>query len=483
VERSSAKGFLRAEVELVHDDQADRIRFAHWEVALPPGFLKDHVDLRDVLCRIAPASSVEQSSESAGVIALLDAQGCFASEGALEQCTLQQLRRIFDRLKSAWYAEYYSHPLWDRLRSGRATRNELLAWVVHNYHVSRIAGGAAARCASRPYARRLRDRFLQDTFEEYWHSDAYYFVKHPSLNIRDEDIKRYVPLAGSRAFELHTLQVADRDDLAHLLIAYFQESSVAFYDDCVDFYDAVERAYDLPGFFEPWKAHMRLDLSEGHAQGLATLFDCEEVITPDRQISALRGAWIAFRFLYHSLDHVQEQARINGTLDLRSPRSIDVRSAPASERTGADGLSSEKIRGDLARCAFAGSLACLGRAADHDVLMMLGRLCRDLERGQESNWLESTRSIWVEAIGHQIAECSSEPARVANILMALNARCGEYGVRLFDTGTMSCIDRLRHLGTIHPGDGSTFAVDAHHARSFLDCAFTGDAIDNRAYQP
>jgi len=81
------------------------------------------------------------------VLRLLRGQGCLSapvknlydSEAVLE---------IFNAVSLDWYREYYEHSLWSRLRSGVSSRNQLVAWLIHNYHVSVNAGITHARIAS-----------------------------------------------------------------------------------------------------------------------------------------------------------------------------------------------------------------------------------------------------------------------------------------------------------------------------------------------
>lgn len=474
-------GWLRPEVQITSGEEADCIRFAHWEVRLPRGALGD----RDLLTLLKPASPVacrHDEPEVAGLLALLDAQGCFQRSESPSPCSMQELGRRFDRLRSAWHSEYYAHPLWLRLRSGEASRNELLAWVIHNYHISRVAGAAAARCASRPYGPEFRQRFLEDTLDEYWHVDAYYFVRHAGLTVRDEDVKNYVPLAGSRAFELLALQVADRYPLGHLLIAYFQESTAVFVEDCVSFYGEVERAYDLPGFFDPWVAHMRLDIDQGHAKGLSELFDNQHIVAPDEQSEAFRCAYLAYSFLRASLDQILEQTRGDDSLEFRTPSQfigIECQSASPVSHDYQDRLTLE-----LSSSALQATLCCLGRTLDHDAVMALGRLCRILAPSRTDGWLGRKMSIWTEAIGLLLQERAVDPVSLALLLRTLEARCRSRGFRCLPRDAVTVIDRIL-ANNNRTGDAANvdLAVDARRIGEFLDLAHESPLIVEAAYTP
>src|SRR6185503_20799475 len=115
------------------------------------------------------------------LVTLLDAQGCFLPEPASD--SLADALAAFLPLRSVMYADYYSHPLWTRLRDGAATAGELTTWAVHNYHVSRSAGAIAARRSVRSHDDGLQPFFREDALEEYWHCDAFYFVDGPGVTL------------------------------------------------------------------------------------------------------------------------------------------------------------------------------------------------------------------------------------------------------------------------------------------------------------
>lgn len=477
------QGWIRAEVQVLTDSSADRIAFSHWEVALPAGFIAAHPDLQQILRGHAPACSVASDSQAGRVLTLLRAQGCFTELAPDAPCTRRELRRHFDKLRSLWYANYYAHPIWARLRSGLATRNELLAWVAHNYHVSRVAGPVAARCAIAMHPGAYRDRFLDDAFEEFWHADAFYFVRHPSFSVSDEHIKAYVPLPATRAFELHTLQTAEHDPLGHTLIAYFQESTVHFFDDCANFYAAVEQAYGLEDFFEPWKAHMQVDLKEGHAAGVAALLESEELIPAAERDLALRAAWIGYRYLYEALDDILRQARAGDELDLREPEQAGGR-VPLDTlplRRTSDELA--VLGEDLLSCLLSGALAVLAHSLDHDELTAAGSLARAIRGAlpEGDSWRRPPRSLWMEALQNQLREnrdgasfsyCSQK------LLAHWQARAGLDPLELYLAAP------LRRLNDAVGATRLTTSsyIDAAAAVQFLDRALDAPLLDAAAWQ-
>lgn len=126
--------------------------------------------------------------------------------------------------------------------------------------------------AARASHGRLQAFYRKDALEEFWHCDAFYFVDQPSLALDSERVKAHVPLPASTAFEDIALSAADRDWLGHLLIAYFQESSLIFRSDSEEFYDSAESNNGLRGFIGGWRRHMSLDFEHRHADGLSHFF-------------------------------------------------------------------------------------------------------------------------------------------------------------------------------------------------------------------
>jgi hypothetical protein len=414
------------------------ITHAHWQISVPSLFLVSHPQLEQVLTRRKPRAELPPHPDYDGFIRLLEAQGCFTSLERKAAYSLGEARELFDPLRSMWYARYYAHSLWERLRTGTATRNAILAWVIHNYHISRAAGVVGARIAAKAPDPSWRAFFRQDTLEEYWHCDAYYFVRHPELRVDDAAVKTYVPLPSSLAFEAHTLQLAERSPLAHLLVAYFQESSIAFYDDCLAFYRAVEREYGLTGFFGTWQQHMRLDQDHGHAVDLAGLFDTAMSVSATALDAAIAEAWLANWFLCRALDDIEAEALPDGSVRLRPPvaggRLTPSRSSLEAGYRGGQWpggsllglckwviaerpLTSPTVPLVPADEAVVGSALVeaayesLSRARDHEQILHLGHLCRGLkESGIGGGEAGGFSSPWAVATAALIREAAVHPA-------------------------------------------------------------------------
>jgi thiaminase len=314
------QGRLRDAVRVSAVGEEVIVQHRFLELALPRAWVDETPEIQAILVReIGVDALVSQDKQVNGVVEFLKLQDCFFHSRAKAEYSLREIREIFEPIALDWYARYYNHPLWNRLRRGELNLNGFVAWVLHNYHVSRAAGKSSARCAVVFPKRELRKFFRADVLEEYWHCDSFYFVYHPALAITDAELKNCVPLPASLAFEQHTTTLAETDWLAYLLVSYFQESSIQFYADCQDFYREVESAYQLPGFFKSWTAHIRLDFDHGHADNFTEILSSSDTVSHEHFARSLAAAWFAFSFLYSALDQVESEAAKHSAVTLRNP--------------------------------------------------------------------------------------------------------------------------------------------------------------------
>jgi len=427
-----APGALRDDVRVVFADKAVRIAYALWEVSLPADWVAAHADVAAFLNGQGTRDELSQDIEVASVVTLLEAQGCLVAPPLADAVSLCALRARFDALRSNWYAAYYAHPLWDRLRTGEASRNELVAYLLHNYHISRAAGAVAARMATRGPAE-WRDFFAHDAASEYSHCDTYYLVQSAPLGCSPDALKTYVPLPSSTAFEQLTLAAAERDPIAHLLIAYLQESSVMFRADTDVFYADVERAYGLDGFFRPWQAHIAIDLVEEHARGIATLFDRDHTVSGNDAACGLATAWAAFHFLCSSLDDVVAERRPDDAIVLRRPL------MPKARYVGSEVAGFAEASPDIVRCAARtrdtryltseiarSALAALAVGRSHDEILIAGDVHEALRAHPPAAALPA--SPWTVALANFLAESAIRPLEWAALLDLVLCRLASFGI-------------------------------------------------------
>jgi hypothetical protein len=389
---------FRPEVTVETAVDSAEVGFAHWNTRVPLG----SPEPSDAFRRLLVERCVDPSGLSVGeqaFVSLLRAQGCFLPQvGA--QCEPGVVIDYFRPLKSHLYAEYQAHPLWERIRRGDATRGELTAWVIQNYHISRSAGPIAARMSVRASRHELREFFREDALEEYWHCDAFYFVDGLDISVAPEQIKTYVSLPSSTAFEDLALLTAEQDWLGHLLIAYFQESSIIFRSDTEEFYDLVEQQYGLQGLFRGWRRHMTLDIDEGHADGLARVFSAGPVVTLQEMQRSFRRVQLAHFYLSSALDQVAHQpADVLEAVRCRLPVALD-------EKQFSPRALSARDTEDLLHALREASFRALAFAKKHDEMIAAGRLAADLGTLTLDGDIDrfASSNPWTVAAGNFIVE-------------------------------------------------------------------------------
>jgi hypothetical protein len=371
---------FRPEVEVSLGEGGLRLAFAFWEVDLPAPVLDSAPELRR-LGRERRLSRSTLGPAGRSVAALLEAQGCFLP-ALSATIPLASVPTVLKPIRSALYAQYYRHELWNGLRTATAGQQAFNAWVVHNYHVSRSAGPIAARFACHGGEPAWRESFRQDALEEFWHCDRFYFAGDDALG--SVSMKAEFPLPSSMAFEELGLRTAEEDWLGHLLIAWFQESSVMFQEGANRFYDAVERNYQIGPYFAGWRQHMRLDDEHAHAGRLERLFELPKSITHEQLRRALRRMQLAHYFLTTALDEIAGIRPESGELGVEHHRALFASLAEASLR----GLSS---------------------AAGHRDVMAAGQLHQALDRfaapgaqalEEPDPWLTAVRNFLLERACH-----------------------------------------------------------------------------------
>jgi hypothetical protein len=314
------QGFLRQSVEV--SEFGDVVSLAHpcWKLDLPLQWVSSVPDVEKFLHRRLTVSQVvSPRTETGNLLRLLEAQGCLTFMDDVESYSLQEIRPLFTAIRNEWYGVYYRHPIWNLLRKGSLSKNGLVTWLIYNYFLSRSAGNSSARFATRSRNPAFGRAFYRETLEEYSHFSDYYFVRHAQLNLPDAAVDRYVQLPASLAFCQQMLRMAETDWLAYILIAFFQESTIQFSDDCKAFYNEVENSYGIKHLFDPWWKHIELDIEFTHAKKLEKIFESDQRVSTSEVIRSLTSAWIAFRFLVLALDQIIIEGQRGASVLLRSP--------------------------------------------------------------------------------------------------------------------------------------------------------------------
>jgi hypothetical protein len=357
---------LRPGVRVTEEGVDICIAFAHWRVSIPLRVLHDDCALANLLAG-HPVHPRDIGVSHTGIIQLLEAQGCFLPTMP-QLLTAKGLLALFQPIRSQLFAQYYAHPVWKRLRSGKATRAELHAWMLHNYHISRCAGPIVARMATHTSEVADKKFFCADVLEEYWHYDAFFRVEECTVGHSHDALQRYVPLPASTAFEDYALQTAEHLPLGHLLINYFQESSIAFAAASNAFYDCVEREYGIAGAFVGWRQHIALDLKHAHVTGLSERFSDTWVVGAQEARNTLRAVHIAHFFLMSALDEIAAHAQVEDALTMRQPENVITRSP-----VGPSGMPPEQAT-YLLRAVKRAVFCALAHAREHAPILALGKI-------------------------------------------------------------------------------------------------------------
>ncbi len=437
------QGFLRSGVDVEHGAEHVTLAAGLRYIDFPKQLVERNPALSSFLRREAARDAL-QSPDLAEAVAVLEAYKCLQPATNQPQYSAAELKEWFSPVAEDWYRRYYQHPVWHKLRTRSLSPSGVITWVIHNYHISRAAGISDARCASSRRSQQLYEAFAKNTLEEYWHCDAFYFVRHEGLTVSDAQVKAYVPTPGSLAFEQLTYQLAETDWLSHSLVTLFQESSIKFYDEARAFYARVESEYNLTGFFDSWVRHMDLDRAYAHVDMVGSVFT-DSTLLPRRSAWRTLGlARAAFEFLYRALDDILEHEAL-GQPCLRLPvqnaaldpqHSALVRDAGVTARRALGpvtpatlttalvdaGLCSppaganqthaadrEYLRQELTRSLFRAA----GRARSHDEIVTFGNLARksfaDPVRPAQAERDYLPRSAWAVALANLFHEISVRP--------------------------------------------------------------------------
>lgn len=451
-------GFLRNGVSVRWSDEAVTLRFGLWSTSLPRDWVNSTLGFAEFLARkVSAGEFLERSKELESVLILLDAQQCLSAEEGRSCFTLREVRELFLPLCMQAYGRYYSHPLWDALRSGTLPRNGFIAWIVHNYHLSRSAGATAARGAVFADRDDVRATFLQSALEEYSHCQDYYFVRHPGLRLPDEEIKTFVSLPSDTAFDQQMFRMAEDDWLGHTLVALFQEMTASYAEQCSDFFRQVEASYDLPGFFKRWEAHIAFDGEHEHAGSFESLLASDETWPAEAVFGSLRNAWFTMEFLTGALDEIVAQGARGTEPPHRRPISGGVCNPSATALFHGpdwDGRPAVRLEAasaaklldvmrasvlpahrlgtpvpdedlDFMRAELSESiLRALGYARSHGEVLLYGRLT-ELAGPSPPRLPLAPRSPYCAAIGNFLREAARQPSALALLLQhALEAGDG-----------------------------------------------------------
>lgn len=432
---------LRDSASVIADGDYFIIEHSIWSIRIPSAIACNNAGSHRLLTE--PAAKVLYNKQDP-ILVLLRAQGCLTYPHKHEYANHEYLE-IFNAASLSWYKSYYSHSIWDRLRKGRASHSELITWILHNYHVSLNAGITHARIADAEPKLSMLHR--KCAIEEYWHADSFYFAKYKGIN--PEEVKDYLPLPSSYAFQIHLRQLARRHPSAYKLISYFQERTIIFSDGAELFYDDVEKAYDMPGLFKGWRKHIEIDKAIGHHGEREQILLCEKTINAPTANMNMYQANIAFEILLCCLEEIEAEEKQGRDYSSRLTSAKGESSTTGFVLTGVTAVATSFLQGlpafmeliqkhlrlgcynnawikhGIAESAF----TALSHARHHDDVMLMGNIAHyfssaitqpidHLPTLQEISFVNHLRELSLSDRGDYIAaiivylsyESSSEPS-------------------------------------------------------------------------
>ncbi len=209
--------------------------------------------------------------EQVGVLAFASRQ----NDGALMSGV--DFHRLHRELCNHWLQDVYTHPLWEKIVSGRASRAQVLGFAFEKYHYIEAAFehmGIAAANATPEMMPHLARHFI----EEYTHGDIY--RKGLRSLFPDDVILRSQPLPSTRALVNYLTESAQRGSFAYYagneLLQMTENEDEGAGGAVSEFYTAMLKHYPYTDrVINAFIAHTKADQKLGHAN--AFLLMCQSV--------------------------------------------------------------------------------------------------------------------------------------------------------------------------------------------------------------
>jgi pyrroloquinoline quinone (PQQ) biosynthesis protein C len=239
--------------------------------------------------------SLTDELKRAGVLALVgpDEEG----PGAMTGREFYDLHR---RYSEHWLIPVYQHPLWDRIVTGRASREQVLGFAFEKYHYIEGAYEHMAIAAANATPA-MMPHLARHFIEEYVHGDIY--RKGLRSLFRDELVVRSQPLPSTRALVNFLSETAARCSFSYYagneLLQMTENTSDEDAGQSVEtFYDAMRRHYPYTDkLIDSFIQHTNADQKLGHESVFAEM--CESV--PPLSRREARDALETTRFMAEHL--------------------------------------------------------------------------------------------------------------------------------------------------------------------------------------
>lgn len=164
-----------------------------------------------------------------------------------------------------WKTRLFSHPLWQQLASGEATRSQFIGWLLESYHFIEGVNDRLALAVAECYDLRIRPLFAHHFVEEYDHA-KFFISALNALGFDEATIISSRPLPGTLAILNFMRQCARRDPLQYAVCSGFLESTGGDRERARTFFAHVAEHYspETEEVVGPLVGHVSLDEAYGH---------------------------------------------------------------------------------------------------------------------------------------------------------------------------------------------------------------------------
>jgi len=186
-------------------------------------------------------------------------------EPSNDTITPQKFSSICRHYFPRWKNRLFSHPLWQQLVTGEATRSQFIGWLLESYHFIEGVNERLTLAVAECYDLRVRPLFAHHFVEEYDHGDFFINALN-ALGFDEPTINSSRPLPSTLAIQNFMRQCARRDPLQYAVCSGFLESTGADRERARTFFAYLAEHYspDSNDVVGPLVGHVQLDESYGH---------------------------------------------------------------------------------------------------------------------------------------------------------------------------------------------------------------------------
>src|ERR1051325_7754278 len=113
------QGRLRDAVRITTAGEEVIVHHRFLELALPRAWVDETPEIQAILNReIEVGALVSQDKQVNGVVEFLKHQDFFFHSRGKAEYSRREIKEIFEPIALDWFARYYSHALWNKLRRG-----------------------------------------------------------------------------------------------------------------------------------------------------------------------------------------------------------------------------------------------------------------------------------------------------------------------------------------------------------------------------